>query len=222
MKARFTHDEVAAIQAQAITGDKDARDKLILSFTHYATKKAKQFMQKYSRLIGESSADAEDFQQAAVVGLITSVDSFDPKMSTFTTWAAYNIRNECMDVLRTSMPIVLKRSTWEKKRIPKKYTYAESLDEHCPDSPEPSDRKIQVCQKSEPPEYDDEELELLEKAIASLNQKQQEVIRKYFWDEKTLQEIADEYGVKPQSSYKVKKTSLQKLKKLLPDLDPKQ
>lgn len=49
-----------------------------------------------------SIQDSEDFEGAALVGLMRAVDSYDPKLGRFSTWAYRSIQRECLRAVRSA------------------------------------------------------------------------------------------------------------------------
>jgi RNA polymerase sigma factor (sigma-70 family) len=213
-QARYSREEIAELHAQAMQGDRQARDDILMSHTHLARKLTRKFITRYSRLIAESSADDDDFTQAAILGLAKAIDGFKPDQGAFGTYAGKFIQKEMLELLRQSMPLSIERSVWEKKCVPRRHTHVDSLSEG-----EQDQMMTAVSDTRIYPAVHDDEKQLLKEAMDRLTDRQYFVLHRHFWGRMSLSEIARIDGVSRQRISETFAEAIAILRKLMPDCE---
>ena len=121
-------------------------------------------------LVGES--DAEDAVQETFVKVWRNLKKFDPHKK-FKTWLLTIAKNTCLDALRKKRPIVF--SDFENDEG--ENAFIESLADDAPLAPELTDALLSA--------------EKIRAVLLTLSPKNRIVLEMHYYDEMTLQEIAD-------------------------------
>lgn len=183
------HDQVILA---AKGGDRAAMDKV---FTKYQDL-VKHIANKYSQ---GTRNEFDDLVQAGSIGLIKSVESYDPSKSRFMTYAYRGIQNHLKEYLR---------------KLPKK---TKNLTRDEEDDPfEVEDTQVEAPSGNL---VKGEQLDSLKKAMDSLNDREREVIQRHVMNGETLQAIGAEWGV---SKVRIQQIGAKALSKLRDVLGPEQ
>ena len=215
-------------------GEETARKELILLYLPLAMFWAKRI----SMIAGW--ANPEDLKQEGVIGLIKAIDRFDPSRGVeFKAFARSVIRGAICD----SSEFTRDLARWQKEnyrkirraedeltkalqRIPTIEEVAEKTEltiqqilnaidavgvasaEELPDHEgAPASGKIETPQP--------ERTIMLPQALSQLSAREQEIIRLYYWEDRSPEEIAQRLGLKVSNIIKIRQRAIKKLGKLL-------
>lgn len=93
-----SREETDALWAEyKATGSREARDRLLISYTPLVRQVVRRMMPKYS-----AHTEYDDLVSCGVLGLIDAVEKYDPKVGVkFETYAVTRVRGEILDSLRS-------------------------------------------------------------------------------------------------------------------------
>lgn len=210
----LTQHEVVELMEQYRNGDKYAKEKLYKSIERFVRCKASDFVRRYAQAIRLSSSEPADYYQAAAMGTWTAIDTYDPGLASFMTYANIHITRACMETLRDAQPIVPSTSAWKDNATANKYKTITSIS-----GTEEYHNLIVKAISTFDPECVSDEVELLRAAMAELPTRSQEIVRKAVLENRTFEDIGSDYDLSRQRVHKILQTSLKKLRKLLSTLE---
>ncbi len=156
---------------KAKNGDKQARDRLVLTNQKLVHEQAHYYVRKFD--IG--ALEREDFVQAGMAALLESIDKFNLKYSNaFTTYATYRIRDRLNELIEQSLPMRVSIEVYRKvprqRMVQLQNPVSLSGADRLPSHPN-------LTEASEPPDFYN--VELLHTALAVkglLTEKQKELL----------------------------------------------
>ena len=194
--------DLAQLWANSRAGDASSRGALIERYCDLAIGIA-----RCMRVPEASLADRDDLSSAAMIGLISAVDRFDPRRGVpFEAYASLRIRGAVVDELRR----VDERGRADRR--PEVAALAVSLDvllekgtHHGPTVDDGVDER-----------YEQEDLKTrVQDALGRLPARQREVIARYYGDELTLRETGAKMGVSEARACQLHGRAIQNLRREL-------
>ena len=161
----------------------------------------------------ESGWVVDDLFQVGCIGLVKAVDNFDPAREVmFSTYAVPMILGEVRRFLRDSAAVRISRSTRD-------LAYRALTVRYEPVYSENGDSLYVIDQLSDSSRDASDESWLeniaLREAVATLNPREQTIIRLRFYQDKTQMEIASEIGISQAQVSRLEKAALEKLRRQL-------
>lgn len=170
----------------------------------------------------------QEIYSAVSLGYTQSRDRYTPDKGPFKTYANFRMRGAVLDELRNKddysrgerrkIRALLQRNKFlspeEQEQEPSKHrtVYSEDLEESTPILISPDLNPEEQCEKAE-------EIVLMERALAKLPSRNQQMIIGYFWEEKSMQEIASIFGVTQGRISQLLKRNLDILAELVEEQD---
>ncbi len=212
---RYTRQEERALAGRFATADEalEAREQLILSCLPWAFKISKRYWNR--------SLPTEDIAQYAMWGIIEAVETFDPARGRLTTWASWHVRKRIKHGIANDAYAV---------RLPQNVFYdGKRTSAACrekADTVRKGVRCIDVLDQGEDEalQYEDSTAvdadeadwvrsrrEQVERAMGSLDERQQEVIRLRYQG-MTLRAVGKELGVSRERVRQVQVVAMEKLR----------
>lgn len=179
------------------------REERILAYLPVACGVARRFFLRAQR------ADFEELRSIATLGLIAAVDKYDPARGPFLSFCSHTVTHAVLDWLRDQDPL----TRLERRRLQNGEPVAEI-------SFVPLTQKTgwATLDPGPPPIHEamlSERREVLDRAIATLPARQQNVIRWSYFDGLTLREIGGRLGVNESRASQMHLWSLRKLRQAL-------
>lgn len=194
--------DVAQLWAETRAGDAGSRGALIERYSDLAVGIA-----RCMRIPSTSVADRDDAASAAMIGLISAVDRYDPRRGVpFEAYASLRIRGAIVDELRR----VDERGRADRR--PEGAELAVSLD----DLMERGAHQGPAIDDGFTERYEQEDLKTrVQDALGRLPARQREVIARYYGDELTLREAGAKMGVSEARACQLHGRAIQNLRREL-------
>lgn len=194
--------DVAQLWAETRAGDAGSRGALIERYSDLAVGIA-----RCMRIPSTSLADRDDAASAAMIGLISAVDRYDPRRGVpFEAYASLRIRGAIVDELRR----VDERGRADRR--PEGAELAVSLD----DLMERGAHQGPAIDDGFTERYEQEDLKTrVQDALGRLPARQREVIARYYGDELTLREAGAKMGVSEARACQLHGRAIQNLRREL-------
>jgi RNA polymerase sigma factor for flagellar operon FliA len=194
--------DVAQLWAETRAGDVGSRGALIERYSDLAVGIA-----RCMRIPSTSLADRDDAASAAMIGLISAVDRYDPRRGVpFEAYASLRIRGAIVDELRR----VDERGRADRR--PEGAELAVSLD----DLMERGAHQGPAIDDGFTERYEQEDLTTrVQDALGRLPARQREVIARYYGDELTLREAGAKMGVSEARACQLHGRAIQNLRREL-------
>ena len=192
--------DVAQLWANSRAGDTGSRGALIERYADLAIGIA-----RCMRIPSASLADRDDVSSAAMIGLISAVDRFDPSRGVpFEAYAALRIRGAVVDEIRH----VDERGRADRR--PQGAELAVSLDVLL----DTGKHQGPVVDDGFTERYEQEDLKTrIQDALGRLPARQREVIARYYGDELTLREAGAKMGVSEARACQLHGRAIQNLRR---------
>ncbi|MBQ9281998.1 MAG: sigma-70 family RNA polymerase sigma factor [Treponema sp.] len=196
-------DEEFELAMCAKKGDKAARDLLILSNIAFAI--------SYSKKFAGYHLEKDDLIQEAITGLVRAADKFIPETGNrFITYAKFWIRNE------------IQRAAHKASKTPASCLSDLSIDENS----DAEEFISSICDNEiinvEDDYIDDETCICVKKAVASLGEKEADIIARHYGfdnvEPESLSEIAESYGLTKPRIHQIEQKAFYTLRNSLEDL----
>lgn len=240
LRPRLSRSELCFLARRAEAGDRAARQEIIRRNTPLVISIVAGFSLR-------SSDERDDLVQAGMVGLISAVDGFDWRRGrAFSTYATPWIRGEVIRALHVQRKFVSIPDKWLglRGRIAEFAEHVEASAGRQPSIAEisaglnvPSEVVIGVVGAARQVSFDDPESDirvvdtgasydayarvelrlLLISAAGELSSREQEIIRRRYIDEQSINEIAAATQLSPRSVYVARDSALTKLRRLAGD-----
>ncbi len=203
------------------TVDKKTKDQIILENLPLVKKVASKI---YYRL-PKGEIDFDELVNTGIIGLMKAIERYDKDKAKFSTYAYIKIRGEILDYLRSldvmprSMREKIKEENLEEgKNLPLSRTAIMVSIEKAIVTGEEEFKIIDTLSSERiSPEEEvirDDLREKLLKAIDLLNEKEKITLQMLFFEEKSLQDVADVIGVSVSRVSQIKSEAVKKLKKI--------
>jgi len=205
----------------------EQKQEIILNNTALVKKVASKIFFKLPRDCG---IEFDELVNTGIIGLIKAIDKFDEAKAQFSTYAYIKIRGEILDYLRSlhvvprSMREKIKKEKEEGKDIPLSNLAILVSMEKALGAEEGSAKLIDIMVSEEAgPEERAVTSQLHEKiseALEHLNEKERRTLQMFFFEEREPKEIARVLNISQSRVSQIKSQAVNKLKKLLKDVEP--
>ena len=206
---------------------KDQKQRIILENTALVKKVASKI---FFKLPKDAGIEFDELVNTGIIGLIKAIDKFDSKKAQFSTYAYIKIRGEILDYLRSlhimprSMREKIKKEKEAGKDIPLSNLAIMISMEKALTNEEGSARLIDVMVSEEIGPEDravtSQLNDKIQEAFKFLSEKERRTLQMFFFEELEPKEIARVLQVSQSRVSQIKSQAINKLKKLLKDVEP--
>ncbi len=206
---------------------KDQKQRIILENTALVKKVASKI---FFKLPKDAGIEFDELVNTGIIGLIKAIDKFDSKKAQFSTYAYIKIRGEILDYLRSlhimprSMREKIKKEKEAGKDIPLSNLAIMISMEKALTNEEGSARLIDVMVSEEIGPEDravtSQLNDKIQEAFKFLSEKERRTLQMFFFEELEPKEIARVLEVSQSRVSQIKSQAINKLKKLLKDVEP--
>ncbi len=206
---------------------KDQKQRIILENTALVKKVASKI---FFKLPKDAGIEFDELVNTGIIGLIKAIDKFDSKKAQFSTYAYIKIRGEILDYLRSlhimprSMREKIKKEKEAGKDIPLSNLAIMISMEKALTNEEGSARLIDVMVSEEIGPEDravtSQLNDKIQEAFEFLSEKERRTLQMFFFEELEPKEIARVLEVSQSRVSQIKSQAINKLKKLLKDVEP--
>ncbi len=204
-----------AIALAAQRGDKRARELLVMLYDGWCHQVAIRYA-KTHRIMGELVV--EELVQECRIGLLKALEKWEPERGAFSTCAIWWLRQAMTREPNSGtssgvVPVHAHTNKTTRVHVLRAHQIT-SLDKPFGGDDERTFKDM-LPDATEAPEFDAKDLDAIPDLLKLLPERQRFVIQRYFFDEKTLQEIGDELGVSRERIRQLVVIAIDKLKRAM-------
>lgn len=198
-------EEVRLADLYRKTGDLAARNELAARNQRYIGKVVHEVLMGYRRLYNPDVV--KELMQVGAEAMMDSIKTFDPRKGRLVTYADMPIRTRVRRALDAMVKIgKVERSEWKTVAGSEGEEEASVISSVPAEGPSPEEAAAESEQKA-----------WIERVVTSLPERERDVVRGFFWGEKSVEEIAGELKLTRQRVNQILLSAKAKLKERLAD-----